>query len=249
MYRAFICDLLWIYDKDGGAPRPQTANNTCVEWDFYSFINPEGKEVATTQFIKGQAGNRQQIHRYFQETKGSSSRVDEEEFAKLLSEFDHRFKSVIAPKSALLEGLSAFPKFAGIFRQMNWCLCRAPERREFLTSDSPLCICVRDNHGRMGFGGGVAAPAVEVTFPISPGSMLLVSWRRNQGSATVGESFVNEKNLRTAWSAQRFIISRRRSRTTAVLVREASATRNLPKMHPEYLKRRVEEKWSEFNKE
>ena len=204
--------------------------------------------VAIQQYIKGQAGNREKIHRYFQETKGSNSRMSEEEFAKLLSESDQHFKPVINPKVALREGLSTFPKFADILLKMNWCLCRAPEGRNFLTSDSPLCISVRDKDGRMAFGGGLVKPTVEVAIPISPSSMLVLNWHRNQRSATVGEHFVNEMNRRTAWSAQRYVISTRRSRTTAALVREASVTRNLPKMHPEDLKRRVEEKWREFSK-
>ena len=34
--------VFWVYDKDGGPPRPQTPTNTAVETHFYSVDTPEG---------------------------------------------------------------------------------------------------------------------------------------------------------------------------------------------------------------
>jgi hypothetical protein len=34
--------VLWVYDKDGGQPRPQTPYNTMAEYGFYDFENTTG---------------------------------------------------------------------------------------------------------------------------------------------------------------------------------------------------------------
>jgi hypothetical protein len=35
-------EVLWVYDKDGGKPRPQTLYNTMAEYCFYDFENTTG---------------------------------------------------------------------------------------------------------------------------------------------------------------------------------------------------------------
>jgi hypothetical protein len=202
--------------------------------------------AATLQYIKGQAQNRERIDRYFQEAGDRyTKRSDKEEFRRLLSDFDKHFTIEVNPKSALLESLSLFPSVAELFRQMNWHLFRAPQGTYFITSDTPLCVFVPMGHGAEGFGAGIGRESAQVTFPISPSILLLLDWRRNQRRAAIGKNFVREANRRMAWSAERYVISNIRSRTTAELVRKAAATRNHPKMDPDRLKKYVERQWQQ----
>ncbi len=202
--------------------------------------------AAAAQFAKGRAKDRDGIARYFRETKDRDHKLTEEELIKLLSEFDQHFTIEVDSKAALLHSLTGFPKVAEIFLGMNWCLCLAPASKHFLTSDSPVCVFFRPAPGQAGFGAGLMHSNAEVTFPISPRVILLLSWRRKQKRASVSTGFVHEMNRRMAWSAERFVISPLCSRLTTELVREASATRNLPKMDPERLKQYMERQWEKW---
>jgi len=198
------------------------------------------------QFLRGSAEDRDAIRRFLADPDTGPEQLDEEEFIKLLREFDDHFVIEANPKAALLQSLSLFPKIAEILLQMNWCLCRAPGSRYFITSDTPLCIFFRPAPGLAGFGGGLLVRSAEVTFPISPGTLLLLSWKQSQRGRSVSANFVREMNRRMAWSCDRYVISNVKSKATAALVRDASITRKHPKMDPDRLRLNMEQKWQKF---
>jgi hypothetical protein len=201
------------------------------------------------QFAKGSAADTEEIARYYRETKDQDHKYTEQEFAKLLPEVDERVTVKVDPKYALFQGFTIFPKVAEILLQMNWCLCQAPANRHFVTSDSPVCVFSRPLPGYAAFGSGLIRPDTEITFPISPKLVLLISWRYKQTKAYVSSgAFVREMNRRMAWSAQRYVISPFCSRSTTELVREASATTRQPKMDPKRLKQHMEVSWEKFRR-
>ncbi len=245
-----------ILDRLQDPKAPLTAEDISTLSAFLALMHvrvPRSKQVVSeiiaglaTQFAKGYAKDPNGIARYFRETKDRDHKITEQEMIKLLSEFDQHFTIEVDSKAALLHSFTIFPKVAEIFLGMNWCLCRAPANKHFLTSDSPVCVFFRPAPGQAAFGAGLMHSNAEVTFPISPRLVLLLSWHRKQKRGSVSTGFVQEVNRRMAWSAERFVISPLRSRSTAELVREASTTRNQPKMDPERLKQDMERHWEKW---
>ena len=62
---------------------------------------------------------------------------------------------------------------------LNWCLCLAPEREFFVTSDAPVNVFLPEGSGAR-FGGGFASEAVQVAFPISPNIYLFLDRKHSQ---------------------------------------------------------------------
>ncbi len=106
-----------------------------------------------------------------------------------------------------------------------------------ITSDAPLTIFSRRG-SRAAFGGGLALPDTEVTFPISPSVCLLLDRSRNLRRRRVSEKLAREINRRTAFGAERFVIANIRSKAIDRLVQEAARTRSTPKLDPEVIRQR-----------
>lgn len=147
-----------------------------------------------------------------------------------LNEFESRLKITFDKKYAT--GLSLFASGA-VFRElinMNWCLCRAPSNMYFITSDCPLVCFVLNDDGSAQFGGGFRLPNAEVTFPLSPTKCLYLDRRHKHQYRAISKSFLKEINKRTAWAAERFIISHTKNKYVRRLNEWSSESTKLPIM-------------------
>lgn len=113
---------------------------------------------------------------------------------------------------------------------MNWCLCRAPSGCCFVTSDARLVPFVLDDDGRALIGAGYGLDNVEVTIPMSPLLCLYMTRKRSQNYRAVNRKFVMEINRRTAWSAERLIISHLKTKYLGDLNSWASKSLSIPKL-------------------
>ena len=116
---------------------------------------------------------------------------------------------------------------------MNWCLCRAPSNMYFITSDCPLVCFVPNDNGTAIFGGGFGLPNAEVTFPLSPQKCLYLDKKHTQKYRAISKTVLKEINKRTAWTAERMIISHHRNNYVERLNKWASGSLKLPKIDKE----------------
>jgi hypothetical protein len=151
-------------------------------------------------------------------------------FQNHLNELEARYKISFDRKYAT--GVSLMTSIA-IFKElinMNWCLCRAPSNMYFITSDSPLVCFVLNNDGSAVFGGGFRLPNAEITFPLSPNKCLYLDKKHTHHYRAISSKVLKEINKRTAWAAERFIISPTKNNYVHALNNWASESRNFPKM-------------------
>jgi hypothetical protein len=80
------------------------------------------------------------------------------------------------------------------------------------------------------FGGGFGLPNAEVTFPLSPDKCLYLDRKNTSAYRAVSKKIVKEINRRTAWMADRFIISMIRTNYVNRIVEKSSVTIKKPKM-------------------
>ena len=153
-----------------------------------------------------------------------------EETQKMFERADRDFKFDMKEKVALMVSLMMSEDVHLQLLKMNWCLCRAPSNTNFLCGDSPLVCFALDDDGKAAFGGGYSLPTVEVTFPMSPNKCLYLARKHTQKYRAVGQDFVNEINRRTAWSAERFIISTYKTEQIKSLCEWVSGSAELPKI-------------------
>ena len=157
------------------------------------------------------------------------------EFQKHIGEFEDRYEISFDKKYATgISFLSTFPIFQELMN-MNWCLCRAPSNFYFITSDFPLVCFVLNDDGTAKFGGGFGLPDAEVTFPLSPTKCLYLVRKQTQSYRAINKNLLKEINNRTAWAAEKFIISHIKTDYVVKLNDWASDSFNLPKMDKEIL--------------
>jgi hypothetical protein len=116
---------------------------------------------------------------------------------------------------------------------MNWIICDAPAQSHFATSDAPVCVYLPTGPGKAIFGGGFGRADVQISFPISPKVLLFLDWqhgRERHFRVSVNDSFVYEMNKRTAWNAERFVVSSIRDSVMHGLVEQACVTVSQPKL-------------------
>jgi hypothetical protein len=152
------------------------------------------------------------------------------EAQEFLKSTDKNFKVSMNEKFAMGMSLLMTQDVFLQLLEMNWCLCRAPSGSYFICSDMPLVSFVLDNDGRAMFGGGLSLPSVQVTFPISPEKCLYLDRKQSQRYRAASKAFVREINRRTAWAAERFIISTNKTKYVQELCTWASRSIELPKL-------------------
>jgi hypothetical protein len=140
-------------------------------------------------------------------------------------------------KKAQLDCLSDISSVMRELFTMNWCICVAPTGSFFITCDAPVSPFVRGKDGHAAIGGGFGIPSVEVTLPLSPTHCLLLDRKHNAGRMRVGKAFVDEVNRRTAYSAERFVISPYDTKQARALVDEFKWTVGASKVERAELER------------
>ncbi len=175
-----------------------------------------------------------------QEQGTISKDLSVEQMQAILESTDKDFYISFNEKPAMALSLKMSKAIHYELVRMNWCLCRAPSDTEFISGDAPLVCFVLDKNGRAIFGGGYGTPNAEVTFPLSPEKCLYLDHRHNQRYRAVNHKLVKEINKRTAWAAERFIVSRHKSDYAAELSFWSSKSINMPKMDKRELFRQFE---------
>jgi len=112
----------------------------------------------------------------------------------------------------------------------------APSDAFFIIGDCPLNVFVPVGSKAI-FGGGLARETVEVTFPLSPLACLRLDRKRGPSRRRVGKAFVHDINRRTAFTAERFVISTHATRRVAEWVRTGAITVGRPKTDSNALSR------------
>src|SRR5262249_39610780 len=139
----------------------------------------ETEAIFAREGLKAQAGNpeilRAQLDRYIAET-GDPNPPTLEELIENIRNFDERFTLDVDDRHPLAVSLRLTPEVAAQLVTMNWWICDAPSGAFFITGDCPLTIFVPVGRQAI-FGGGLAQPAVQVTFPLSPTVCLVLDRR------------------------------------------------------------------------
>lgn len=192
----------------------------------------EAKEIMGIEFARFLADQPDMIGEFLDRERlaGRPHVPSLEEMVDHLRNVEERFEIMVNRENSLIQSFKLAEKVAGELLDMNWCLCHAPSRTFFVTSDTPLCIFARTSRDRALLGAGVGLPNAEVTFPISPTVCLLLDRRHAKGKMAVGKQFVRRANSRMVANAERLIISAYRSDTITALVTNYSFTRQLPKI-------------------
>jgi hypothetical protein len=108
----------------------------------------------------------------------------------------------VALKGILLRTETIIPHLL----ERNWCLCAAPDRTFFVTSDTPLSVFDPKKERPFLFGGFKERTA-EVAFPLSPRVCLVLSHTRMQKVCRASEQLVRKINRMTVAMAERFVLS------------------------------------------
>lgn len=201
-------------------------------------------EAVYVEELKHFAGNEEQFGRSWDEFCGRQEKLGKpvsmsfEEALKTTREVEDHFKIEMDEKVALafsFEQASIIPHF---LVQMNWCLCEAPGRHFFVTSDSPLVIFDPIGDGRAVFGAGLGLPGAEVTFPISPAVCLQIDRCHTQRRRRVSQEFVREVNRRRAHATERYVISHIKTKKVDTLVHDSAWTYGHTKIDREEIRQR-----------
>jgi hypothetical protein len=204
---------------------------------FLSFMAtriPRSIQLATSIYmLKGLVNKPEELQRIIEEARqegiiGNDMTV--EIFQDHLNELEERYEISFDRKYAT--GLSLMTSTAVLkeLMNMNWCLCRAPSNMYFITSDCPLVCFVLNDDGTAIFQGGFALPNAEITFPFSPTKCLYLDRKHTHRYRAISKKILKEINRRTAWAAERFIISHTKNKYIEDLNNWASESRDSPIM-------------------
>ena len=171
----------------------------------------------------------------FRKEKQIDKNITAEVLKNHIMKFEAEFKISFDKKYATGLSLNSSIDIFEQLMNMNWCLCRAPSNVYFITRDCPLVCFVLNDKGAATFGGGFGLPQAEVTFPLSPTKCLYLSRQHTQKYRAMSKTFLKKINKRTAWAAERIVISYFKNNYVENLNELASISLNLPKMDKESL--------------
>lgn len=126
----------------------------------------------------------------------------------------------VALKRILLKTETIIPHLL----ERNWCLCIAPDRTFFVTSDTPLSV-FDPKKDRPFFFGGFKEKTAEVVFPISPRVCLVLSHTRMQRVCRVSEQLVRKINRMTIAMAERFVLSPFKTKSLQRIIADVTSLR------------------------
>jgi hypothetical protein len=187
-----------------------------------------GKEVSLN-ILKKVSQNRDEIEKTLNSIDANKE-FTIEQVQKYFENPEEHFKLSINEKFAMCISLLTSKDIYYELMDMNWCLCKAPSGCYFVTSDAPLVPFVLDNDGRVLIGAGFGLDNVEITIPISPFLCLYMSRKRLQKYRAINKKFAIEINRRTAWNAERLIISHIKTKDVRELTSWASKSLSIPKI-------------------
>jgi hypothetical protein len=194
------------------------------------------------------ASNPEKLGRFlerFHEDNPGMPAISVEQYQEDIKEIDRRFKMTMNPEQRMLMSLSASKLIFQELMTMRWELVIPPNSYQFITCDAPVVSFRSDGKGRAAFGGGFAAPEIEVFFPVSPSIGIFIDRKPTTTRIMPNQAFVREMNRRLAYNANRFVYSTSYSSYVAGIVEDFSYTVSQAMIDPEELTRGID--WSTFN--
>ncbi len=124
---------------------------------------------------------------------------------------DSRYRIRASPKLSIAAGLEAtLDTIYPIFDDMRWAVARPDGHSRWITSDAPVSWV--DPTLPIGYRHGLAAPHVQVTFPVSPSVCIVGTWDGPTGSIDVDDQVVEEFNIRRVGFADRYAFAHTQQR-------------------------------------
>lgn len=126
-------------------------------------------------------------------------------------------------RSAGLGALDISKGMAEIFFKMGWSLLMPKDKSDFLiTSDHPVARIVPEMPSSFFGDGGFMNPNVQVTFPLSPDCLLIMTWGRDafSGVIPIRRMRVHSQNKQRAFFAEAQIYADRRDAGIQALVKK-----------------------------
>ncbi len=114
------------------------------------------------------------------------------------------------PSVSLIPILHSSHTPASLLFQMRWAFAIAPEGATFPTTDFPV-FWTDPTAKPPDVGVGLAAPNIQLTFPISPKLCLLASWRGCEGMLKISRELFEKVNQHIRYPTSRFAFSQTRS--------------------------------------
>ena len=190
-------------------------------------------ELNNLYILKKFTQNPREIQKFIDSEKITNNSYKEstiQDIQNKLKDFENRIHIKVNKKYATLLSISLFLELYYIFSKMNWCLCNSTKNIFFISSDCPVVSFVPSENGTALLGCGYGLQNVEISFPLSPQKCLLLDNIRKQKHRTVSDIFVKEINKRTAWTAEKFIISNIKCRYVEYLVNWSSDSKKHSKI-------------------
>jgi len=113
-------------------------------------------------------------------------------------------------KTATLAAISLHDDLCPLFFRMNWSIIVVEPPHFFITGDTPLVRLLPSEFRKLGLGGGIIHPNIEVTFPLSPHKCLLITHNKMPSVFQINDSeAIHEINKLRAHYAERFLYADR----------------------------------------
>ncbi len=163
------------------------------------------------------------IRRYERETGQAIDGEQREQVRQ--SMLDPSKYEFVVPKERTLNVLGLADQLAPIFFNMNWWVMTASERF-FVTSDNPVVREVDPQSVSPFYGdGGFANNTAEVTFPLSPQKLLLMTWRDVEYRREINGDAVWAANMARASQSEQFLYAHRNDAEVTKLAAECRDSR------------------------
>lgn len=158
------------------------------------------------------------------------------EIQKVFANPDKYFEMSLNEKYVLSTSLVLAKDIYYELMEMNWSLCTAPDGHFYVTSDSPCVPFMLLPDGKALIGAGYGLDNIEVTFPISTHKCLFIRRKQSQRNIASSKKFVNQVNRRTAWNAERIVVSCFKTRKFIQLTEWSSQSLEIDKLDRDYIR-------------
>ncbi|HML95689.1 MAG TPA: DUF4238 domain-containing protein [Thermodesulfobacteriota bacterium] len=159
-----------------------------------------------------------------------------EQLQEYYKDIEKYFNLSVNEKFAMIMSIDQSKNIYYELREMNWCLCKAPSGNLFITSDAPLVPFASRPDGSALIGAGYGLDNVEITIPISPFLCIYMTRKPIQKYRPANKNFVIEINRRTAWNAEKMIISSIKTNYLRELTNWATKSLHTPRIDKDRLR-------------
>jgi hypothetical protein len=205
--------------------QPITANDKQAFSDYMLVMVkrvPKGLERMRASFPatreKAFAQLKSDILRLLQEDPSHNSILQQllEALPRLKARYENEFPMEVWYSTLNLDSL---PRVRAILPAMTWVFLTSDKKQPFLTSDNPFFFFE---------GLGIGRPESQITFPISSGTTLWATWRKDltEGYVQAKDADIRKTNRRTASAATRYVYCSQNAQWVATLINKRNLRRN-----------------------